>query len=363
MLYGAGTDYCLFLISRYREELTAAASVRPALAESVGAVGGALAASAGTVICRPGHDGFRRVRQGALRRPGDRARPGCRAGRVADADAGAVAAARPGRLLAAAPGRRDSEPTRQARLPPSPALPFGNRGSAEATPSRDGIWDCISRVVVARPVTGLPRRLAVLVPFALLGLRVTPAFKPTGELSPTVEQRAGTGRRSSSTSPPARSGRSRCCSTRTTDWNERAEAQRDRPSQTAASPARQRRRGPQPDAAAGQAVAGPRVRPGRAERGEPLPAQRRRRNSAACSRRRSKKPASIYVAKIETPAGPEYVTRLDVVLQADPFEPAQRGDARSCADAGCATQLPRGRRSARAASATASRSTPATWRR
>ena len=50
VLFGAGTDYCLFLIARYREELIRGRSRDDALRESIEQVGGALVASAGTVI-------------------------------------------------------------------------------------------------------------------------------------------------------------------------------------------------------------------------------------------------------------------------------------------------------------------------
>ena len=51
ILYGAGTDYCLFLISRYREELSGGFPGGLAMRRSIRAVGAGLAASAGTVIC------------------------------------------------------------------------------------------------------------------------------------------------------------------------------------------------------------------------------------------------------------------------------------------------------------------------
>jgi len=51
VLYGAGVDYCMFLMSRYKEELDNGASFDEAIAISVSRVGAALAASAGTVMC------------------------------------------------------------------------------------------------------------------------------------------------------------------------------------------------------------------------------------------------------------------------------------------------------------------------
>lgn len=51
LMYGAGVDYCLFLIARYKEEIDAGVSYNEAIANCVAKVGAAIAASAGTVIC------------------------------------------------------------------------------------------------------------------------------------------------------------------------------------------------------------------------------------------------------------------------------------------------------------------------
>ncbi len=49
--YGAGVDYCLFLIARYKEEADRGVSLDRAISETLSKVGAALTASAGTVIC------------------------------------------------------------------------------------------------------------------------------------------------------------------------------------------------------------------------------------------------------------------------------------------------------------------------
>jgi RND superfamily putative drug exporter len=50
VLFGAGTDYCLFLISRFREEMADVTHPAPAVKITVRAVGETIASSAGTVI-------------------------------------------------------------------------------------------------------------------------------------------------------------------------------------------------------------------------------------------------------------------------------------------------------------------------
>ena len=50
VLFGAGTDYCLFLISRFREEMSDVNAAAPAVKTTVRTIGETIASSAGTVI-------------------------------------------------------------------------------------------------------------------------------------------------------------------------------------------------------------------------------------------------------------------------------------------------------------------------
>lgn len=51
LVYGSGVDYCLFLIARYREELDGGQTIEESISSTMERIGGALVASAGTVIC------------------------------------------------------------------------------------------------------------------------------------------------------------------------------------------------------------------------------------------------------------------------------------------------------------------------
>jgi RND superfamily putative drug exporter len=183
ILYGAGTDYCLFLISRYREELAEKASIAEAIERSVGHVGGALAASAGTVICGLGMMGlaeFAKVR--------------CAGPAIALSLAMALLASltlTP--ALLAILGRKVfwlswKNPYRPGQLRPTrpmgPIGPIGLKGRAS-------LWDRISQVVVRRPGLIFALTVLALAPLAAFGLHVEPNYRPTGELAPLSESIQG----------------------------------------------------------------------------------------------------------------------------------------------------------------------------
>lgn len=162
MLYGAGTDYCLFLISRYREELAAGHAAPQALGRSLGGVGGALAASAGTVICGLGLMAtaeFAKVRCGG---------PAIAVG-----------------LAVALLSSLTLTPALLRLLGPAAFWPVGQPAARPGEEPNEGIWGPISRFVVARPRLVGGVSAAVLLPLAVLGLQVRATYRATAELSPS----------------------------------------------------------------------------------------------------------------------------------------------------------------------------------
>ncbi len=194
MLYGAGTDYCLFLISRYREELARGRDGPAALARSVGGVGGALAASAATVVCGLGLMGlaeFAKVR--------------CGGPAIAISLTVALVASltlTPALLRILGPiafwphkhstrvpqtGRIDADPTRDNR--PDPRHPHAILTNTRW--QKEGFWGRVSRQVVARPMLMGTAAAVALLPLALLGFGVRPNYRATSELSPSSDSIRG----------------------------------------------------------------------------------------------------------------------------------------------------------------------------
>jgi RND superfamily putative drug exporter len=183
MLYGAGTDYCLFLISRYREELADGQGAYQAVVRSVGTVGGALAASAGTVICGLGMMGFAEFAK--VRCAGPAIALSLGVALLASLTLAPALLCVFGRFVFW-PGqeRAHAKAQRRQERPLSAFAPLRELFTGQ-------LWERISRVVVARPVLVWSLAVLVLMPLAALGLRVVPNYKPTGELSPTSDSVQG----------------------------------------------------------------------------------------------------------------------------------------------------------------------------
>jgi putative drug exporter of the RND superfamily len=159
ILFGAGTDYCLFLISRYREELELGQQPAAGVTRAVRSVRGALAASAATVVCGLGMMGFAQF--GKIRCAG----PVIALGLIVGLAAALTLTPALLRL-----GKRSVFWPQRVRL-------------LSRSPSRQ-LWDRISRMVVEHPYSIFVGGLAPLLVLAFLGLGVSTGFRPTGDLSP-----------------------------------------------------------------------------------------------------------------------------------------------------------------------------------
>lgn len=170
VLFGAGTDYCLFLIARYREELARGLRGEEALSEAIRQVGGALVASAGTVILGLGMLWFSTFAKIQYTGP-------------------AIALS----LVVGLIGSLTLAPVLLHWLRGLVFWPFKpphhivgrdkEEEGLEETPLY-GFWTKISGWVVRHPAWILGVSLAVLAPFAVIGARTQPSYDLLGDLGP-----------------------------------------------------------------------------------------------------------------------------------------------------------------------------------
>jgi RND superfamily putative drug exporter len=183
ILYGAGTDYCLFLISRYREELASHLPIAAAIEQSVAKVGGALAASAGTVICGLGLMGLAEFAK--IRCAGPAIALSLAIALIASLTLTPAILCLLGRkvfwLSWKSPLKSESATGNQRPFRISAGRPFAGSHPQPVTVS---LWGRISNVVVARPALIWAASVLLLLPLAVLGFQVKPNYKPTGELAP-----------------------------------------------------------------------------------------------------------------------------------------------------------------------------------
>ncbi len=184
LLFGCGTDYCLFLIARYREELAAGLSPAKAVREASGKVSQALVASALTTVFGLAVMAFAAF--GKYRHSGP-AIAVCLGVALAASLTLAPALLRIcGRAvfwpwgLAAIQGRNKAElrPERRAGGP-------DRKESWAASWAREGggrFWQQLARAVVGHPALILGCALAILAPFAWYGLEVPTNYDLLAEL-------------------------------------------------------------------------------------------------------------------------------------------------------------------------------------
>ena len=178
VLFGAGTDYCLFLIARYREELEHGHDRESALRLAIHHVGGALAASAATVVVGLGMMIFADF--GKFRCTGP-----------------AVAVS----LAVALVGALTLTPALLRLLGPIVFWPFKIHVVAGPTAEPGGhgeesrftrrFWDSLSGWITRRPVAIWATSVLVMLPFAIWGYRLVPTYDFLSELSDSAESKIG----------------------------------------------------------------------------------------------------------------------------------------------------------------------------
>jgi len=205
VLFGAGTDYCLFLIARYREELSRGRSIPEALTVAIRQVGAALVASAGTVIVGLGmlwFSTFAKIQYSgpaiALSLAVALAAALTLApvilkwfGRAIDWPFRASASSRISSGLAP-PENAGADPDSPTTLGPDPD------GGGTRQPSGDhtahqlrGLWGWVANRVVRRPGLILSVSLLAMAPFAWFGAAAQPNYGLLADLPGTAPSKTG----------------------------------------------------------------------------------------------------------------------------------------------------------------------------
>ncbi len=182
ILFGSGTDFCLFLIARYREELSRGAERGVAIANALGNVGEALTASAITTMVGLGMMFFAQFGKFSSSGP---TLAVCLAVALAASMTLAPALLRAAGGLVFWPfGMPTLVPAAETSIPASTT-------PVSAQPSKFArFWIWLSGLVLNRPGWVLATSVALMAPFALHGTGVEPSYNIVNELSsdrPTVQ--------------------------------------------------------------------------------------------------------------------------------------------------------------------------------
>jgi RND superfamily putative drug exporter len=178
VLFGAGTDYCLFLISRYREELCQGRRRSEAVRCTLKRVGCALTASAGTVVCGLAMMGFAEFEK--LRYTG----PAIAVSLVLALLASLTLAPALLRLL----GKWAFWPKRFSRCSRESRVAGKQRQVGECG---NRFWEWMARQLAARPGLILLTSIFLLAPLAVLGYRVQAVYDFCAELPRTAPSKQG----------------------------------------------------------------------------------------------------------------------------------------------------------------------------
>jgi RND superfamily putative drug exporter len=170
VLFGAGTDYCLFLVARFREELWRGESSVEALREAIRQVGAALVASAATVIVGLGMLRFSSFTTIQYTGPA-----------IALSLAVALVAALT--LAPAMLGWLGAALFWPFRVPAQTADRSGRTASGDALPVT-GFWVVVADLVVSYPWRILTVCLLVLTPLAVAGGRARSNYSQLADLNP-----------------------------------------------------------------------------------------------------------------------------------------------------------------------------------